>query len=249
MQIHELTKKRPTNEGVLGNIAAGIGDVAGRAVMQTYGGTSGGSYGANAGVSQDQAQQKATSLSDPLVKKLATGMKGTFKADIQNQLKTARSPDNTPVTSASQLQPQDIKQALLGEIAKMIGFDYNKLDAMVGSSAGSGTSKQMAGVIKNDITSAVDTITSAETNLTPANVKLQDSAWLTLARGIQSAKSMGQFQATGPGTQPTQAQNPQAQEFKKKVTQAGLTPAQLGVSGKLSDPKTLQVLQAMGFVK
>lgn len=245
MQIHELTRKRPVTEGVIGNIASGVADVAGRGVMQKYGGTQGGSYGANADVSQNQAQGKATSLTDPLVKRLATSMKGTFKNDIQNQMKNARSPDNTPVTSASQLKPTDIKQALLGEITKMVQFDYNKLSAMVDRSAGNNTGAQMADVVVTDITNAVDEIVKGELNPISANVKLQDAAWMKLAAGIQSAKSIAQFQGANKGA--STARTPEQNQIHTKADQAGLTPEKMNLNPSVRDPKTLAALSAMGF--
>ncbi len=239
MQIHELTRRRPTNEGII----SGIADVAGRAIMQKYGGTTGGTY--NMGATASTAQGMATKLSDPLVKQLATSMKGTFKKDVQNLLKTARMPDNTPVTSASQLDDNDVKQALLGEIAKMLGFDYNKLPDMIDPGAGSGTGPEMSKIVQDGITRAVDTITAAEMSPTPANTKLQDQSWLVLSQNIQSAKSMSQFNKLNTGQSATQT--PMAQEIKKKADAAGLSPEKLGVTGSIRDPRTIAALQSMGF--
>lgn len=239
MQIHELTRRRPTNEGIM----SGIADVAGRAIMQKYGGTAGGTY--NLGATASTAQGMATKLSDPLVKQLATGMKNTFKQDVQNLIKTARGPDNTAVTSASQLEGQDIKQALLGEVAKMIGFDYNKLSDLVDPTAGNNTGTEMATTVQKNIATAIDAIVSAEMSGAPAAIKQQDQFWPMLAQNVQSAKSMAEFnKLKGAENVP---QNPQMQAIKQKADSAGLSPEKLGVTGSLKDPRTLQMLQAMGF--
>ncbi len=239
MQIHELTRRRPTNEGII----SGIADVAGRAIMQKYGGTSGGTY--NMGATASTAQGMATKLSDPLVKQLATSMKGTFKRDVQNLLKSARTADGSPVTSASQLEGQDIKQALLGEVAKMIGFDYNKLIDRVDPAAGNNTGTGMANVVQKNISAAIDAITSAEMSGTPAAIKQQDQYWSMLAQNVQSAKSMAEFNKN-PGAE-VAPQSPAAKAIRQKAEQAGLTPEKLGVPPKLSDPQTQKAMAAMGF--
>lgn len=242
MRINEVV-----NEGIISgisNIAKGVADVAGRGIMQKYGGTSGGTY--NIGATASTAQGLATKLSDPVVQKLATSIKATFKRDVQNLLKTARSADNTPVTSSSQLEPADIKQALLGEVAKMIGFDYNKLGSIVDPAAGSGTGTEMSKTVQDTITRSIDSITAAEANPTPANIKLQDQAWLVLAQNVQSAKSMAEFNRSQTSTAGL-VQSPQGKEIQRKADTAGLTPDKLGINPSIRDPKTIQALSAMGF--
>jgi hypothetical protein len=242
MQIHELTQRHPTNEG-LGAMMKGVADVAGRSVMQKYGGSTGGTT--NLGATASTAQGMATKLSDPLVKQMSTSMKATFKQDVQNLIKSARGPDNTPVTSASQLNAQDIKQALLGEVTKMIGFDYKKVVDIVDPAAGNNTGAEMAKTVQDNITAAVDAIASTETSGTPAAIKQQEQYWLMLAQNVQSAKSMAEFNKAK-GTD-VSVQSPADQALKQKADTAGLTPEKLGVNGNLSDPRTQKALAAMGM--
>jgi hypothetical protein len=146
---------------------------------------------------------------------------------VQNLIKTARSPDNTPVTSAGQLDDQDIKKALLDEVNKIVGFDYNKIVDIVDPTAGNNSGKEMAQTVQDGMTKALDTIVSTEIAGTPAAIKQQDQYWLMLSQNVQSIKSMSQFNRANGSAIITARSRPTSAAAQQVIKQSGLEPEQI----------------------
>ena len=66
-----------------------------------------------------------------------------------------------------------------------------------------------------------------------------------LAQNVQSAKSMAEFNKNKGTDVSTLSAGEKA--LKQKADTAGLTPEKLGITGSLSDPRTLKLLYAQGY--
>jgi hypothetical protein len=199
MQIHEITLKNKTvNEGVLGAIA----DVAGRSIMQKYGGQQGQYVGPQASAST--AQAGATQINAPLIDKLAKSLMQTYKSDVGALIKTSRDPNTqAQATSATNLQDQALMLPLQKSIAKSLKFDYTQLPDKVDPAAFNNKGKDTAMAIKNHISDLIMKIAAYEKNPTPQSAKEQMRLFTTLAQEVSSAQSMNRFQGTSGNTQGT----------------------------------------------
>lgn len=190
MQIHELTSKRPTNEGVLSNIASGVADVAGRSIMQKYGGTKGGTYGAT--VSGSAAQTAAGKLTGPLITKMGQEMQ---KQWLSQALPALMGASNS--TEPAQVHPDDQAEELKKLINNNLKFDYTKPN--VNPAAQNGRAKTEAAERTREIDRAIQSIT---THPAPGSGKSKSTqeyvaGFTQLANAMAALMNLSTFQGGG----------------------------------------------------
>lgn len=146
MQIHELTSRRPTNEG-LGAMIKGVADVAGRSVMQKYGGTSGGTYGPT--LSGSAAQSAAGQMSGQLIDKMGQQMQTNWLKQALPTLMQA-----SGATEPAEIDPQDQIEELTKLVNQNLKFDYSKPGVAAGGRAGAEAAQRV-----KEISAAITSIT------------------------------------------------------------------------------------------
>jgi len=124
MQIHELTKRRHTNEGII----SGIADVAARGAMQKFGGTSGGTYGST--LSGSAAQSAAGQMSGQLIDKMGQEMQTNWLKQALPTLMQA-----SGATEPAEIDPQDQIEELTKLVNQNLKFDYSKPGVQAGGRA------------------------------------------------------------------------------------------------------------------
>jgi hypothetical protein len=209
MQIHEITLKNKTvNEGLIGAVA----DVAGRSIMQKYGGQQGQFAGPQA--SADTAQAVSTELNQPLVDQLSKSLMQTYKNDIKSLIMKSRDPKTqAAATDASQLSDQELSLPLQRAIAKSLQFDYLQLPNRVDANAFNGKGKGTADLITKTITQYIAQIAALEKQGGYTAKQQQFKIFPLLAAQIASAQSMSRFQANSPTTK---VANPRIQQILAK---------------------------------
>lgn len=209
MQIHEVTlKNKKINEGLVGAIA----DVAGRSIMQKYGGQQGQLTGQQG--SADTSQAIATQINQPLVDKLAKSLMQTYKNDVKSLIVKSRDPmTQAAATDASQLSDQELSLPLQRAIAKSLQFDYLQLPNRVDPNAFNGKGKGTAALISKMITQYIGQIAALEKQGGYTAKQQQFKIFPLLAAQIASAQSMARFQANSPTTK---VNNPKLQQILAK---------------------------------
>lgn len=130
MQIHELTRPRKTNEGVLSSLAAGIGkQLVQKGISSALGGADVLSKG---GPEQSRDQGFQSMVNSPAAKTLATTMQSAWQQTVHNFLMNSKDANGNPATSLKGVTQPSV-DGLLPELRtlvnKMIGgrsasFDY-----------------------------------------------------------------------------------------------------------------------------
>lgn len=232
MQIHEITLKNKTvTEGVLGAIA----DIAGRSIMQKYGGKDGQFAGPQ--VSASGAQAAATQANAPLIDKLSKSLMQTYKRDVGALIKSSRDPNTqAQATNATNLADQSLMLPLQQSIAKSLKFDYTQLPAKVDPAAFNGRGKDTAMAIKNQISDLIMKIAAYEKNPTPESAKEQMRLFTVLAQEVASAQSMSTFQTGSSVSTPryelllAKAKAGTLTPDEQKILNAGIKSGQLNIS-------------------
>lgn len=192
MQIHELTSKRPVNEGVLGALgaaASGVADVASRAVMQKYNPSN-----ADDTVAVGARQGAATTMNQALVKPLADSMTKSWTTGTLPHLMAA-----SGAAEPGAVDQTALKDALEKQIKMMIKADYNTVKVDPASMGGEAV--ELAQKAKDAITSAVQKIvTYPPAGSGRAKSKQTVAAeFAELAKAISAIQSIMQFYGKSAG--------------------------------------------------
>jgi len=133
MQIHELTRPRKVNEGLLGSLAAGIASQVGKQAMtKALGGTD---VTAQPGPSLSREQGFKSMANSPAAAALATSMQKAWAQTVQNFLANSVDAQGNPATnlkSVTSPSVDSLQQELKALVNKMIsgrttGGDYTTL--------------------------------------------------------------------------------------------------------------------------
>jgi hypothetical protein len=256
MQIHEVTRKRPVKEGVLGAVGTAIGGVASQLANKAM---------ASQGIDPDKrSQQKATtsgaqdaavSANDPLVKGLATAAQKEWKQTVSELMQSMKAPDGTMATRPSELPPAELQKALDAMVSRLIGEpvnDYKSLVNYISAEAHNGTGKQYAAKLTSAIEKQIDAIVTQEQTAVKPDPNKESVLWTTLAQAIAGAKSEIEFSSASgrgvvarPGLLP-----PAAEQLADQMGMSDQTVAALNKYVKLNGNKLTPALAALlGGVK
>jgi hypothetical protein len=237
MQIHELSRRRRTNEGFMDAMGAIKSGVA-QSINQNLGTNIGGAA-AGATVAPGYAQQAATGATAPLIKKMAQEKAGMWDQTLAAAMKN----ENTPYMS--QLDGNNltaIAAKMVNNDLGALGNDYKKLAANVDPASMGGKGQQMARDIVTRIDNAIVELVNAVKD--PSNTAkilkdINQKKWQELAGLIHTAMSMSQFQrdASTKAATANPAANPQLNAVMQAmgVDAAGL--AKLNAAVKQSGQK------------
>lgn len=199
MRINEVV-----NEGVLGSIGsglktaagaagravAGVADVAGRGIMQKYGGTSGGTYGA--AQSGSAAQMAAGQMTGPLIAKMGQELQTQW---LTQGLPALMKASNS--TEPAQVDPADQAAELQNLINKTLKFKYDAPN--VNPAADGGRAKAEATHRTQEIETAIGEITR---HPPPGSGKVKSAAeykanFTNLANAMAALMNLTVFQGGG----------------------------------------------------
>lgn len=254
MQIHELTRKRPVKEGVLGAVGTAIGGVASQLAnkaMASQGITpaSGGQQKATGSGAQDAA----FSATDPLIKGLATAAAKEWKQTVSELMQTMKNPAGQMATRPSELPPAQLQKVLGDMVSRLIGEPYESLVNKVSAEAHDGTGKQYAAKLTASIKNQIDAIVAQEQTAGKPDPNKESALWTTLSAAISDAKSEIEFSggsgggqvAARPGLLP-----PAAEQLADKLGMSDQTIAALNDYVKQNGNKLTPALAALlGGVK
>lgn len=228
MRINEITNNT-VNEGVLssigsglktaasavGSAVSGVADVAGRGIMQKYGGTTGGTYGP--ALSGSAAQTAAGQMTGPLIKKMGQEMQ---KQWLTQALPALMKASNS--TEAAQVHPADQIEELTKLINGNLKFDYTKPN--VSSAAQNGRAKTEADQRIREIDNAIRSIVThpAPGSGNAKSTQEYVTGFTELANAMAALMNLTQFQ--GGGAQVGGVQDPVA---NKAMIALGVSPAEL----------------------
>jgi len=218
MQIHELSRRRQTNEGFMDAMRA-IKSGAAQSINQNLGTNIGGAT-AGATVAPGYAQQAATGATAPLINKIAQEKSEQWDQTLAAAMKN----ENTPYMS--QLDGNNlttIATKMVNNDLRTLGNDYKTLAANIDPASMGGKGQQMARDIvtriDNEITELINTAKNPSYN--PKTLKdLNQKSWQKLAGLIHTAMSMGQFQRGASNPAAATASNPAASPQLNAAMQA-----------------------------
>jgi hypothetical protein len=206
MQIHELTRPQQTNEAIsLSNIKSAAGKMGDRiaqnpvasALAQSMNrnlGTNIGGAAAGASVAPGYAQQAATGVTAPLIKKIAQD-----KAQMWDQT-LAAAMNNEKTTDPGQLDSNNltaIATKMINNDLTALGNNYKRLETSVDPASMGGKGQQMARDIVARIDKGIVELVNAvkDPNNTAKILKdVNQKNWQELAGLMHTATSMAQFQ-------------------------------------------------------
>lgn len=178
MRINEVV-----NEGII----SGIADVAGRGIMQKYGGTSGGTYGA--AQSGSAAQMAAGQMTAPLIAKMGQELQTQW---LTQGLPALMKASNS--TEPAQVDPTDQLDELKNLINKTLKFKYDAPN--VDPAAQNGRAKAEATQRSREIEVAIEQIAR---HPPPGSGKVKSAAeykadFTNLANAMAALMNLTQFQ-------------------------------------------------------
>lgn len=188
MRINEVV-----NEGIVSgitNVAKGVADVAGRGIMQKYGGTSGGTYGT--AQSGSAAQMAAGQMTGPLIEKMGQELQKQWMTQgLPALMKASNS------TEAAQVDPADQEAELTNLVNKTLKFKYDAPN--VDPTAQDGRAKAEAAQRSREIQVAIQQIA---THPAPGSGKVKSANeykadFANLANAMAALMNLTQFQGGG----------------------------------------------------
>ena len=253
MQIHELTRKRPIKEGVLGAVGTALGGVASQLAnkaMASQGITP--ATGSQQKATTSGAQDAAVSANDPLVKGLATAAQKEWKQTVSELMQKMKTPAGLMATRPSELPPAQLQKTLGDLVSRLIGEPYESLENSISAEARNGKGKQYAAELKDTIDDQIAAIIAQEQTADKPDPNKESALWTTLAQAIAGAKSelefssgRGQGVAARPGLLP-----PAAEQLADEMGMSDQTVAALQNYIKLNGNKMTPALAALlGGVK
>ena len=249
MQIHELTRKRPVKEGVLGAVGTAIGGVASQLAnkaMASQGITpaSGGQQKATGSGAQDAA----FSATDPLIKGLATAAAKEWKQTVSELMQTMKNPAGQMATRPSELPPAQLQKVLGDMVSRLIGEPYESLVNKVSAEAHDGTGKQYAAKLTASIKNQIDAIVAQEQTAGKPDPNKESALWTTLSAAISDAKSEIEFGGGGGGSRVAARPGllpPAAEQLADKLGMSDQTIAALNDYVKQNSNKLTPALAAL----
>ena len=252
MQIHEVFRRQPVKEGVLGGIATYAQSAMANKLQQAVPGVTGlGAAFAPGGdkVSTGQAQGMATKLTADLVPKMAKAAQDNWTSGILNLFR-AKGVDNVAAVQ------QDANDLILKIVNNNLldGQDYKQMVSSIDPAAAQGEAKTMAKVATDNIDKAIKIIAS------DANNQQKTAAFQQLAQGAAQLKSMVQFHGKGAGAGRTGggAQTTAITKMAQTAAAGKLTAKQLQIPSNVlsniqtkippgTDPKIDMLFTALGI--
>lgn len=195
MQIHELTRKRPVKEGVLGAALGGVASQLANKAMASQGITP--ASGSKQKATAAGAQDAAFSATDPLIKGLATAAAKEWKQTVSELMQKEKTPAGLMATRPSELPPAQLQQVLGDMVSRLIGEPYESLVNKVSAEAHDGTGKQYAAKLTTSIKNQIDAIVAQEQTAGKPDPNKESALWSTLAAAISDAKSEIEFSSSG----------------------------------------------------
>lgn len=236
MQIHEITFKKPVNEGVMDAIK-GIGSIAAGGVNQALGTNIGGAMaGAQMGAGSIAAQKASTQLAATLAPKIAQEQAKLWNQNIQGMMQ------NQQVMSPSDLDKNTLVKAVNDQVNRLLQTynvaNWKDLPNKVNPAAYGGSGTQAAKKVVQDMGIAISNLVknvyapgAKTTNIQQAN----EAAWKQIADMVIQIQNLSQFAAGTPGA--ATAGQPAQQASAAKTAPA---------TGGASSPATQAALAALG---
>ena len=200
MLIHELTRKKPVNEGIGGALAAVAGGIAKQVGTQSINKALGTDVTSQDGPTQGREQGFQDLANSSAAKTLATSMQTAWQQTVQNFMANSKDSSGNPPTSLSQVtQPSiaTLKTNLEDLVNKMIGrqgSDYKVLPTYINDPQ----QKLYAEKIVTDIDKSIDAIYKA--TLQNTDPKAVANLFTTLVgMGVLPAQNMAAYDTKSGG--------------------------------------------------
>jgi len=194
MLIHELTRKKPVNEGIGGALAAVAGGIAKQVGTQAINKSLGTDVTSQDGPNQSREQGFQDLANSSAAKTLAATMQTAWQQTVQNFMANSKDSSGNPPTSLSQVtQPSiaTLKTNLQDLVNKMLGrsgVDYRNLP----NSIGDPTQKLYAEKVVADIDKSVDAIYDATLQNTDSKT-VADLFTALVGMGVLPAQNMAAY--------------------------------------------------------
>lgn len=234
MQIHEITRRRINEAGIMGQIGSNI--ATGMANKLLPGSVPDPRY-VGAPVAANQRQAAAGQMNRSLLEPLAKQMQQRWAQAVQQLVSTSKSvaDPKIPATGADQLAPAELTQ----EFEKFLNSLFRSIDiAGLAAMSDNNDARMLSQQLPAQIQAAIDVTMDPKTNASKAN-----KTWMDLATSVQRAQSIAQFSGnrrTGAGSARV---SPQAQ---KVADQLDLDDNQIVQMQQMArDPASLAVLQQL----
>jgi hypothetical protein len=137
MQIHELTRPRKVNEGVLGAVGAALGGIAKQVGKQAINKAVGTDVTSQAGPAQSREQGFQDMANSSAAKTLATSMQTAWQQTVQNFMANSKDANGNPPTSIDQVTQPSIAtlkanlQDLVNNMLGRNGANYKNIATFV----------------------------------------------------------------------------------------------------------------------
>ena len=233
MQIHEITRRRVNEAGIMGQIGSNI--ATGLANKLLPGSVPADQF-AGAPVSANQRQAAAGEMNRSLLEPLSKQMQQRWAQVVQQLVSTSKSvaDPKIPATGADQLAPAELTQ----EFEKFLNSLFAPSIDIAGLAALSDNNdaRMLSQQLPAQIQAAIDVTMDPKTNAGQAK-----KTWMDLATSVQRAKSIAQFS----GTRRTASSRitPQSQQV---VDQLDLDDNQVAQMQQMArDPASLAALQQL----
>jgi hypothetical protein len=233
MQIHEITRRRINEAGIMGQIGSNIATGLANKLLP-------GSVPADQFVgsptSANQRQAAAGQMNRSLLAPLAKQMQQRWAQAVQQLVSTSKSvaDPKIPATGADQLAPAELTQ----EFEKFLNslFAPNIDIAGLAALSDNNDARMLSQQLPVQIQSAIDVTMDPKTNAGKAN-----KTWMDLATSVQRAKSIAQF--SGARRTASSRVNPQAQKVADELDLDANQVAQMQQMAR--DPASLAALQQL----
>lgn len=234
MQIHEITRRRINEAGIMGQIGSNI--ATGMANKLLPGSVPDPRY-VGAPVAANQRQAAAGQMNRSLLEPLAKQMQQRWAQAVQQLVSTSKSvaDPKIPATGADQLAPAELTQ----EFEKFLNSLFRTINiAGLAAMSDNNDARMLSQQLPAQIQAAIDVTMDPKTNASKAN-----KTWMDLATSVQRAQSIAQFSGnrrTGAGSARV---SPQAQQV---ADQLDLDANQIAQMQQLAaDPANLAALQQL----
>lgn len=238
MQIHEITRRRINEAGIMGqigsNIATGLANklLPGSAPAEPF---------ATGPVSVNQRQAAAGEMNRSLLAPLAKQMQQRWAQTVQQLVSTSKSAADPkiPATGADQLAPADLRQ----ELEKFLNSLFRSTNiADLAAMSDNNDARMLSQQLPAQIQAAIDVTMDPKTNAGKA-----DKTWMDLATSVQRAESIAQFSGNRRAGVVSSRVSPQAQKVADQLDLDANQVAQMQQMAR--DPASLAVLQQLIGIK
>jgi hypothetical protein len=232
MQIHEITRRRINEAGIMGQIGSNIATGLANKLLP---GSVPDPGNQGAPVAANQRQAAAGQMNRSLLAPLAKQMQQRWAQVVQQLVSTSKSvaDPKIPATGANQLAPAELTQ----EFEKFLNSLFRSIDiAGLAAMSDNNDARMLSQQLPAQIQAAIDVTMDPKTNAGKAN-----KTWMDLATSVQRAQSIAQFS----GTRRTASGrvNPQAQKVADQLDLDDNQVAQMQQMAR--DPASLAALQQL----